>query len=67
MNRMGNRRFQKREMKVTRGDNRVKGYGCRPATSFLLNGWALKGFEVGLRDKANLVESVVCSGAGHFN
>lgn len=57
MNRMGNRRFQKREIEVTRSDKKVKGYGCRLATSFLLNGWALKGFEVRVRDEANFVSS----------
>ncbi len=57
MNRMGNKGFQKREMEVTRSDKRVKGHGCRLATSLLLNGWALKGFEVGFRDKASFASS----------
>ena len=58
MNRMGNRRFQKRVIEVTKSDKKVKGYGCRLATSFLLNGWALRALGVRLRDKTSFVSSV---------
>lgn len=58
MNRMGNRRFQKRVIEVTKSDKKVKGYGYRLVTSFLLNVWALSGFEVRLHDKTIFVSSL---------
>jgi len=58
MNRMGNRRFQKRVIEVTKSDKKVKGYGYGLATSFLLNGWALRALEVRVCDKTSFMSSV---------
>ena len=58
MNRMGNTRFQKRVIEVTKSDKNVKGYGYRTAASFLLIDWALRDFEVRVLGKAKFVSSL---------